>query len=289
VITREELYELVWTFPGKVAAAKLSVSDVYLAKVCRALRVPRPERGQWRKIEKNKDFQRPPLPPPHPGHPRVWRRPSEGMSTPLKPFYVRNATADELIMRSHMLLDAGREGDGEGYLAPRRGGSLDIVVTRAALERALCVFRQMIDSFAACGHSIKVISSRAKFTRPPVDPRFGEDRRIPIRDQFREPFSITVAEFDSGIIGLLLLETCALTEMRYIGYGRFEPAAKRSKESVRGNTWTQLSWFPTGKFEILAYTNTSRFQRLWTEMDEGSLPISAARLLELVKSEMTLT
>ncbi len=147
-------------------------------------------------------------------------------------------------MRSHVLLDAGREGDGEGYLAPRRGGSLDIVVTRAALERALCVCRQMIDSFAACGHSIKVISSRAKFTRPPVDPRFGEDRRIPIRDQFREPFSITVAEFDSGIIGLLLLETCALTEMRYIGHGRFEPARNAPKSQYLGTPGPSCRGFP---------------------------------------------
>ncbi len=82
-------------------------------------------------------------------------------------------------MRSHVLRDAGREGDGEGYLAPRRGGSLDIVVTRAALERALCVCRQMIDSFAACGHSIKVISREGQVYEAAVDPRFGEDRRIP--------------------------------------------------------------------------------------------------------------
>ena len=51
VITREELYELVWSTPMIKVAEKFEVSGSYLARVCTELRVPRPERGYWAKLE----------------------------------------------------------------------------------------------------------------------------------------------------------------------------------------------------------------------------------------------
>lgn len=50
VITREDLYELVWSTPMIKVAEKFDVSGIYLARVCAALRVPRPERGYWAKL-----------------------------------------------------------------------------------------------------------------------------------------------------------------------------------------------------------------------------------------------
>jgi hypothetical protein len=45
VVTREELYELVWSTPMIRVAEKFEVSGSYLARMCTELRVPRPERG----------------------------------------------------------------------------------------------------------------------------------------------------------------------------------------------------------------------------------------------------
>ncbi len=50
VITREDLYELVWSTPMIKVAEKFEVSGSYLARVCTELRVPRPERGYWAKL-----------------------------------------------------------------------------------------------------------------------------------------------------------------------------------------------------------------------------------------------
>jgi hypothetical protein len=41
VITREDLYELVWSTPMIKVAEKFEVSGSYLARVCNELRVPR--------------------------------------------------------------------------------------------------------------------------------------------------------------------------------------------------------------------------------------------------------
>lgn len=43
VITREELYDLVWSTPMIKVAEKFEVSGSYLARVCTELRVPGPD------------------------------------------------------------------------------------------------------------------------------------------------------------------------------------------------------------------------------------------------------
>lgn len=48
-LTREQLYELVWSEPMQVIAPRLGLSDVGLKKVCNRLRVPTPGRGYWAK------------------------------------------------------------------------------------------------------------------------------------------------------------------------------------------------------------------------------------------------
>ena len=61
---RTELYEKVWSQPMRVLALKCGVSDVYLARVCRLLRIPLPGLGYWaKKSVGKKTKKRPPLPP----------------------------------------------------------------------------------------------------------------------------------------------------------------------------------------------------------------------------------
>ena len=63
-LTREQLYELVWSTPGRRLSAELEVSDVAIAKRCKKLNVPRPPRGYWAILTAGGKPQRPPLPPP---------------------------------------------------------------------------------------------------------------------------------------------------------------------------------------------------------------------------------
>ena len=46
-VSREELHQLVWEFPGTHLAKRFGISDVALAKICRRLDVPRPPPGWW--------------------------------------------------------------------------------------------------------------------------------------------------------------------------------------------------------------------------------------------------
>jgi ankyrin repeat protein len=61
---RAELYEKVWSEPMRMLAQQYGVSDVYLARVCRLLRIPLPGRGYWAKKTAGRPTKkRPPLPP----------------------------------------------------------------------------------------------------------------------------------------------------------------------------------------------------------------------------------
>lgn len=46
-LTREELFEQVWSKPVRQIAAELGISDVGLAKSCRRSGIPLPRQGYW--------------------------------------------------------------------------------------------------------------------------------------------------------------------------------------------------------------------------------------------------
>lgn len=62
-ISREDIYEKVWSTPGTKLSEELGVSDVAIAKRCRKLNVPRPPRGYWAKLEAGHRQKKPALPP----------------------------------------------------------------------------------------------------------------------------------------------------------------------------------------------------------------------------------
>lgn len=61
-LTREELYEKVWSTPTVQVAAELGISDVALAKRCKKLNVPKPPLGYWAKVAAGQTLPKPPLP-----------------------------------------------------------------------------------------------------------------------------------------------------------------------------------------------------------------------------------
>ena len=62
-LTREELYQLVWSEPLRTLAKRFGISDVALAKRCRTANIPLPGVGYWAKREAGKAVYQPALPP----------------------------------------------------------------------------------------------------------------------------------------------------------------------------------------------------------------------------------
>src|SRR5258708_39588205 len=62
VVTREHLYDQVWTMPTQKLAKQYGISDVGLSKICRRLNVPKPGLGYWAKVDAGQKPERTPLP-----------------------------------------------------------------------------------------------------------------------------------------------------------------------------------------------------------------------------------
>lgn len=70
-LTREALYDLVWSKPMSKLAPEFGISDVALTKRCKRLGIPYPGLGYWARLAAGQKIKRPKLPPP-PKNLRPW-------------------------------------------------------------------------------------------------------------------------------------------------------------------------------------------------------------------------
>src|SRR5687768_3496635 len=66
-LSRQELYDLVWSQPRTALAARFGISDAALGKLCMKEGIPAPPRGYWAKLEAGKGVPKPALPVRLPG------------------------------------------------------------------------------------------------------------------------------------------------------------------------------------------------------------------------------
>lgn len=62
ILTREQLYDLVWSTPMIQLAKKYNISDNGLRKICKRMNIPTPDSGYWTKLKFNKPVKKVKLP-----------------------------------------------------------------------------------------------------------------------------------------------------------------------------------------------------------------------------------
>lgn len=163
-ISREELYKQVWSEPMTKLAKHFGLSDVGLAKVCRKLNVPRPERGYWEKKRHSKPVTAPPLPPLKDGEqsvailikreaPDIDERKSSVADTKIafenrEENHIRvpdtlDAVLHPLVAQAQKSLKAARPGD-RGLLQPRAKDCLDIQIGPNSVDRGLRIMNALL-------------------------------------------------------------------------------------------------------------------------------------------------
>jgi len=167
-VQRETLYKEVWEEPMSKLAARYSVSDVALAKVCRKLNVPVPPRGYWARIQHGQRITRPKLPKLQDGAPR---------ETTISPVLLRSRVVPEVVVKqqefeadpSHRIsIDPTRELhplvrrtrailNGRG-LQSAKDIPLAVHVGRSSRERALSLLSTMLYAFEERGFRVEVSS-----------------------------------------------------------------------------------------------------------------------------------
>jgi hypothetical protein len=62
-ITREELFEAIWSTPISKLSSSWNVSSYRIVQACKELNVPKPEPLHWSLVHRGRQFERPSLPP----------------------------------------------------------------------------------------------------------------------------------------------------------------------------------------------------------------------------------
>jgi hypothetical protein len=179
-LTREQLYDEVWSEPMATLARKYGLSDVGLAKICRKLDVPVPWRGYWRKKEVGQKVKRPPLPKlPASATPAMrevtLRRTASGsaIAEPSGPVAEQQRyealeenriVVPELLSDPHPLVAKSVKAlrrakrDPSGYLQPKTRPCLAVRVTLDSADRAMCIYDALLKALDARGYPATITS-----------------------------------------------------------------------------------------------------------------------------------
>ena len=156
-VTRELLYEQVWSTPMMRLAKDYGVSGNALAKTCHKLGVPVPPRGHWAKLLHGKRTPpRPPLPPAKDGVPgRATVSRSAPASTPRPPEPVIESCVASLAVEG-IKVAAQLLRPHPAVVAPRGGGGLTLPmrVSERSMPRARLIMDALVKALEGRGHQV---------------------------------------------------------------------------------------------------------------------------------------
>lgn len=159
-LTREQLYEQVWTTPMRHLARSYGLSDVGLAKLCKRHAIPTPPVGYWTKVAHGKAVERPVLPAAeNAADAKIVIDPSMGASHRL-PVPTFEVTVSETLMAPHPLVKATAAAlrrakpDEQGLLRPDDTSGLPIAVSRGSRDRALRLLNALVKALEARSHQV---------------------------------------------------------------------------------------------------------------------------------------
>lgn len=287
MISREELYELVWSEPMTKVAERFDVSGSYLTRVCTLLKVPRPERGYWAKLTFGKASPKKPLPAAQPGDPVRWSKEGEHFTAPKPKAPPRRSSEKKVrIARNHihrLIRDAkvhfekGRPVDEGAYLKPYKKLLVDVTASQATLQKSLDLANDLFNALESVGHRVVLAPSDAQLRRARIEER--ETASLP-REYWQHsglwsPYRPTVVYVGTVAIGLAIIEMSENVTQRYVN-GKYiresDYVPPRSRYHV-DHSWTTTRDLPSGRLRIVAYSPYGRvdWSMQWQETKSASL------------------
>jgi hypothetical protein len=249
-LTREELYERVWSEPMSSLSPKFDLSDVGLAKICRKMRIPRPPRGYWARKNAGQKVSRTPLPRLSVSADAKMRTvtlragtvsrgdglaQTDGPTVDQERFEAaksnRIAVADRiqdphpLVARSIVAFRRAKP-DEQGLLKAK-GECLDVRVTLDSSDRAMCILDALLKGLDTRGYPVTIR-------------RTGDN------------FSTTVCIIDEDI-GISLVEQVTRIELK----------DEKRKQSVWA--FRQYEWVPTGKLSLRIEAWSPGARQSWSD------------------------
>ena len=305
MVSREELYELVWSMPMTKAAKKYSVSVSYLARICSVLRVPRPERGYWAKLNVGKAPTRPALPEALPGDQLSWSQEGDPPAPRISAFTTESEPARQRVRRVvtgvHGLIRGARQHYERGYkveegylLRPYKRQLVDVTASAKGLDKALAFANDLFNALESAGH-------RACFSsldRPHID----EHEKVlkPKREEYPynnrylwQPSSPTVVYVGTIPFGLAIIEMTEAVLMRFVNGKYIRESEYKPPKRIRGyveHTWTKTNEIPCGRLRLVVYSPVRdvSWSLSFQETIERPLTPDIAKIVESIENSTEL-
>lgn len=268
MITREELYGLVWSKPMSKVAQQFEVSGSYLARVCSMLRVPRPERGYWAKLVVGKAPAPQPLPEAQPGDQLFWSK-DGGLSptpalkpavpmTPRAPRQVRSITGTHALIRGAKAhFEASRSIDEGEYLRPYKKLLVDVTASKGGLDKALAFANDLFNALESAGYRVMLAPQGEQLRRGEIDENEQPKKRENYYSRLWSPYRTTVVYVGTVAIGLAVIEMSETMLMRYVKGKYIRDADYAPPKIPRGyvdHTWTTTKDLPCGRLRLIVYS-----------------------------------
>ena len=308
-ITRQELYDLVWSEPMLKVGARFDVSFSYMARVCTLLNVPRPERGYWAKLAVGKASPKPLLPDPLPGDPLVWSRDGsmpqpkaaprlpavlEGVpSAPRKP---RSPRFSSPVIGTHALIrsakthfESGRPVEDGNHLKPYKKLLVDVTASKTGLDKALGFANDLFNALESAGYRVILAPNGEQLRRGQIDELEAPRKRQGYyHSNLWSPYRPTLVYVGTVAIGLAVIEMSEEVLMRYVS-GKYirdaDYVAPKSSRHYQDHTWTTTKDLPCGRLRLVAYSPYWRasWQSTWQESKTSTLSRDIPRIVKAIE------
>lgn len=267
-MTREELYELVWSKPMTEVAKSLGVSGSYMARVCTHLSVPRPNLGYWAKHAVGKTPPRPPLPAARPGDQLSWSKgetlpfllePRPAGGKPHQPEQTLGKGMHALLRGVKFHFENSRPVKENEHLRPKKRLLVDITATKSGLDKAILLANDLFMALEKAGHRV-TLSSLSHARRPQTNAEEKNTKQTFEQwewNRFWRPQNETVVYVNGTAIGLTIVEMTEGVLMRYVR-GKYirdsEYVEPKRSHGYIDYTWTTTEQQPTKRYRIVAYS-----------------------------------
>lgn len=293
VVTRESLYEQVWSVPMTKIGERYGVSSSYLARVFTSLNIPRPPVGYWAQVAAGKAKARPLLPESRPGDLTAWSRngaplqvsrslPKERQKTNRKISPVPAA----LPRRHPLLLDIEehfkkvRESE-NGYLRPTKRSMADLSVSRTGIAHAVGFANQFYLALMKEGLAVALSDPATHMNRESVDHRENPSLWQPQRP--------TVVYIGTIVFGLTIYEISEYVDVKHVDkeYVRLSSLPTNQRCSPYRNDWVMSADMPTGRLCIQVYSPYYRadWVHRWSEDRRGTLVRKIQNIVKFLIAE----
>jgi hypothetical protein len=307
MVSREELFELVWSIPMIKVAEKFSVSGSYMARVCSILNVPRPERGYWAKLEVGKASARPALPEALPGDQLFWSQEGDPPAPRVRTVTATSAPAQprahRVVTGIHGLIHGAKQHYERGYkiedgqlLRPYKRQLVDVTASATGLDKALAFANNLFNAMESNGHRVCFAPSNGSFHRSHIDEH--ENILKPKRQEYSyndsslwRPSSPTVVYVETIPFGLAVIEMTEAILMRYVNGKYIRESECRPSKTSRGyadHTWTTTKNIPCSRLRLVVYSPQQgvSWSLSFQETTERTLTHDIAKIVKSIENSI---